>query len=94
MKTDGPQACCHSSSKNEGVWDFPGGPVVKNLSCNAGVTGLSPGLGTKIPYAVGQLGEGNGTKPELRTEQLLKSECSGAFESQRESPCTAVKDPM
>ena len=36
-------------------WDFPGGPVVKNLPSNAGDTGLIPGWGTKIPHAVGQL---------------------------------------
>ena len=27
--------------------DFPGGPVVKNPSANAGDMGLIPGLGTK-----------------------------------------------
>ena len=35
--------------------DFPHGPVVKNLSCNAGDTGSIPGWGTKIPHAAGQL---------------------------------------
>ena len=35
--------------------DFPGGPVVKNLSCNAEDAGWIPGQGTKIPHAVGQL---------------------------------------
>ena len=35
--------------------DFPGGPVVKNLPCNAGDASLIPGLGTKIPHAAGQL---------------------------------------
>ena len=29
----------------------PGGPVLKNLPCNTGDTGLIPGLGTKIPHA-------------------------------------------
>ena len=28
-----------------GLWDFPGGAVVKNPPANAGDTGLSPGLG-------------------------------------------------
>ena len=37
------------------MWDFPGGPVVKNLSFNAGDVGLIPGWGTKIPNALGQL---------------------------------------
>ena len=31
--------------------DFPGGPVVKNPSCNAKDMGLTPGRGIKIPYA-------------------------------------------
>ena len=35
--------------------DFPGGPVVKNLPCNAVDTGLIPGRGTKIPHAMEQL---------------------------------------
>ena len=33
-------------------WDFPGGPVVNNLPCNAGDIGQFPGQGTKIPYEV------------------------------------------
>ena len=36
-------------------WDFPGGPVVRNLPSNAGNLGLIPGRGTKIPHATGQL---------------------------------------
>ena len=35
--------------------DFPGGPVVKNLSSNAGDAGSTPGRGTKIPHVMGQL---------------------------------------
>ena len=31
-------------------WDFPAGPVVKNVPCNAGNTGLIPGQGTKVPH--------------------------------------------
>ena len=34
---------------------IPGGPVVKNLSYNAGHAGWIPGQGTKIPSATGQL---------------------------------------
>ena len=35
------------------IWgDFPGGPVVKNLPCNAGDTGLISDWGTKIPHAM------------------------------------------
>ena len=35
--------------------DFPGGPVVKYLSSNAGDVGLIPGWETKIPHATGQI---------------------------------------
>ena len=35
--------------------DFPGGPVVKNLSYNAEDADSIPGQGTKIPHAAGQL---------------------------------------
>ena len=37
----------------QGTLGFPGGPVVKNLPCNAGDTVRS--LARKIPHAVGQL---------------------------------------
>ena len=42
-------------SGNKETQDFPGGPVVKNLPCNAGDTGSIPGQGTKIPHALGKL---------------------------------------
>ena len=35
--------------------EFPGGPVVKNPSSNAGDVSSIPRQGTKIPHAVGQL---------------------------------------
>ena len=31
--------------------DFPGGPVVKTLPSNAGIAGLTPGQGARIPHA-------------------------------------------
>ena len=34
--------------------DFPGGPVVKNPTFNAGDSGSIPGQGTKISHAAGQ----------------------------------------
>ena len=37
------------------LWDFPGGPVAKNPTSNAGDLGSIPGRGTKIPHASGQL---------------------------------------
>ena len=35
--------------------DVPGGPLVKNLPSNSGDVGSIPGVGTKLPHAVGQL---------------------------------------
>ena len=35
--------------------DFPGGPEVKNLPCNAEVASLNLGQGIKIPPAMEQL---------------------------------------
>ena len=32
--------------------DFPGGPVVKTLPCNAGGAGSIPGRGAKIPHVL------------------------------------------
>ena len=37
------------------VQDFLGGPMVKNLPCNAGNMSLSPGQGTRTSHASGQL---------------------------------------
>ena len=37
------------------AWDFPGGPMVKNLPSSAGDAGSIPDRGTKIPLATGQL---------------------------------------
>ena len=39
--------------KKTDLWDFPGGPMVKNLPSSVGDWGLIPGQGTK--------GGGNGT---------------------------------
>ena len=44
--------------------DFPGGPVVKNLPCNAGDAGLSSGQGTKIPQTVEQVSHKHATARE------------------------------
>ena len=38
-------------SKGLSRGDLPGGPVVKNLPCNAGDEGSIPDWGTKIPHA-------------------------------------------
>ena len=42
-------------SKRKGVWDFRGGPVVKNPPGNAGDMGSIPGQGAKIPHDAEQV---------------------------------------
>ena len=41
--------------RNDFIWDFPRGPVVKNLPCNAGDLVSIPGCKTKILHAMEQL---------------------------------------
>ena len=53
--------------KHLSIWDFPDGPVVENLPCNAENTGLIPGQETKIPH--GQV------QPEILSA-TTKSRCS------------------
>ena len=48
-----PQADEKFLKKKTAVQDFPGGPVVQNLPCNAGNVGSISGWGTKIPHTVG-----------------------------------------
>ena len=57
--------------------DFPGGPVVENLSCNAGDAGSIPGRGTKIPYDTRQL------SPHATTREPMHS---GPHVPQLQSP--------
>ena len=38
---------------NSGPGEFPGGPMVKNSSCNVGDVGSTPGQGTKNPMCRG-----------------------------------------
>ncbi|TEA35916.1 hypothetical protein DBR06_SOUSAS810017, partial [Sousa chinensis] len=55
--------------------DFPGGPVLKNPSSNAGDTGSIPGWGTKIPHATGQL-----SLCATTTEPVLSGACKPQLE--------------
>ena len=41
--------------KSDYYWDFPGDPVVKNMSCKVGDTGLILGQGTTILHDMEQL---------------------------------------
>ena len=67
------------------IRDFPGGPVVKNLPCNAGDTGLIPGWGNKIPHTAEQL------SPHITTTE---SSGSRAHVQQLESPWDTTRESM
>ena len=45
----------HFSLRGSYGVDLPGGPLVKNLPCNAEDTNSVPGWGTEIPHAAEQL---------------------------------------
>ncbi|XP_054945519.1 uncharacterized protein [Physeter macrocephalus] len=62
------------------LWDFPGGPVVKNPPSNAGGSGSIPGRGTKIPHASGQL------SPHITATELTSLN-ERALVLQLQSPC-------
>ena len=50
-------------------WDFPGGPVVKNLPSNTGDTSSIPGWGIKIPHISGQLSPHATTKEPMHPKE-------------------------
>ena len=56
--------------------DFPGSPVVKNLSCNAEDAGSIPGRGTKIPHAA-ECGQKNLKKKKSTQEGKFNNEKLG-----------------
>ena len=64
--------------RNYQQWDFPGGPVVENPSCNAGDASLIPGWGTKIPHAMEQLSRAATREPVCRNYRahVLWSSCA------------------
>ena len=51
---------------NKPFWDFPSGPVAKNLPSHAGNTSSIPGQGTKIPTCHGA------TKPMHHNKELAE----------------------
>ena len=73
------------------VGGFPGGPVVRNLPCNAGDTGFIPGWGTKIPRATERLSScATTTEPvysRVRVLRLQKPAQPGACSPEPESLC-------
>ena len=72
------------NSKQRSDGTFPGGPVVKNPPSKAEDTGSIPGLGTKIPHAMGQVNTHTTTR-ELSTA-ITESMCSSAHSLQQQRP--------
>ena len=69
--------------------DFPGGPVVNNLSCNAGDMGWIPVWGTRTPHTMEQL-----NLHTMNTELPLKPMHSGAHDPQLLSSHDTTRKPM
>ena len=77
---------------NNPIRDFPGRPVVKNLPSNARDAGSTPGRGTEIPHAVGQLSlHAATTEPAHRNYRahVLWSPCA----TTKEKPACRNEDP-
>ena len=53
------------------MWDFPGGPVVKNPPCNAEDVSSIPGQGTKIPHATEPLSLCTPNRPSAWQGKIL-----------------------
>ena len=77
--TVNPNSCKTGAQQN-----FPAGPAVKNLPCNAGHAGSIPGWGTKISHAVEQLSP---------RSQTTEPPSSGPHPPQLKSPWASAKDP-
>ena len=61
---------CEKHSRKYIQRDFPGGPVVKNLPCNAEDLGSIPGWGTKIPRAMELLNPCTATIDPMRCNKI------------------------
>ena len=77
----------------ENHWDFPGGPVVKDMPGNSGGTGSVPGWGSKIPPAAEQLSPSTtgGLHRSLCSETREPSTVRGSPPATRKSPRTATR---
>ena len=62
-------------------WDFLGDPVVKNLPCNTGDSGLIPGQGTEVPHATWWLSP-QPAATEACTPQLESLKCKRSCKAQ------------
>ena len=75
----------HLKTYKKRLLKFPGGPVVKSPTSNAGHAGSIPGWGTKITYAEGHL------SLCMATTGTAGSGGAHVLQLQR-SPCAAMKD--
>ena len=91
-----PRVLTYRSCKIEKQQGLPWWSSGKNLPVNAGDTSSIPGLGTKMPHAMGQISPHTTTTEALLTLEL----CSKTREAtamrnlhtaKRESPCTRTK---
>ena len=75
---------------HQNIWSrgFPGGPVVKNLPCNAGDAGSIPGQRTKIPHAAGQL------SPQATTTELVCLNYRACVLQTTEPMCSGTRMPQ
>ena len=76
------------SAKSTSLGDFPAGPVVQTLPSDVAHVGLTPGWGTKIPHAVGQLSlsatsrEGRVPQPEKLVPRNEEPACCHEVKAQ------------
>lgn len=72
--------------------DFPGGPVVRNMPCNAGDVGWITGRGTKTPHAEKQLSL-HATREPVCADCWRPSSTAGKSAPQRRIPLRGSEDP-
>ena len=63
-------------NERSSLGDFPGGPVVKTSSSNAGGVGSTPDQGAKIPRASRPKSQTNKQKKELKKKKNQKQYCN------------------
>ena len=92
-----PHTCAlRITTSEQRVWDFPGGPVVKNPPCIAGDSGLIPVWGAKFSHAVEQLSPhgncwGHTTTRELVCPKERSSLNLSIFLKKREEKLVSIK---
>ena len=80
------KSVCIMKYKTQLRREFPGGPMVKSLPCDAGDVGSIPGQRTKIPHAMKQL------SPRATTRQSVCHEERSRVMQQRR-PCMLQLSP-